>query len=145
MLIQIGCVYPVCTIDYYWDRGYIIAEGYRETEQTASALDTVYYLGADGIFAQKGSNGTSYLLKNGHGDTVTDGKQRKRCRTYQYEYSPYGEASRVNRVGTNAEPPQYRYANSYWDYDIGLLSTCGTVSTTRAQGGLYQRIPSTTA
>ncbi len=83
-----------------------------DTDITGTTVTVKYYLGADGVFAQTDTDGTSYLLKNGHGDTVTI--VRNGNVVDDAEYDAYG----------NVENPQnitaYTYANYYYDSHSGM-------------------------
>ncbi len=83
-----------------------------DTDITGTTVTVKYYLGADGVFAQTDIDGTSYLLKNGHGDTVTI--VRNGNVVDDAEYDAYG----------NVENPQnitaYTYANYYYDSHSGM-------------------------
>ena len=67
---------------------------------------TYAYSNLNGIFAQTNANGTSYLFKNVHGDTVII--VRNGSVVDEATYNPYGNPKESQKV------TPYTYANYYW-------------------------------
>lgn len=97
------------TTQFYWDRGYIINEGAN------SAVIASNYIGVQGIFARETSDGTSYMLKNGHGDVVNLVQNGEISRNYDYD--AYGVEKTPNPMDTNP----FRYCAEYWDNETGNI------------------------
>ncbi len=83
-----------------------------DTDITGTTVTVKYYLGADGVFAQTDANGTNYLLKNGHGDTVTI--VRNGNVVDDAEYDAYGNVKNPQNITA------YTYANYYYDSHSGM-------------------------
>ena len=73
---------------------------------------TYAYSNLNGIFAQTDANGTSYLFKNVHGDTVII--VRNGSVVDEATYNPYGNPKESQEV------TPYTYANYYYDSNLGL-------------------------
>ncbi|MEE1042848.1 MAG: RHS repeat-associated core domain-containing protein, partial [Clostridia bacterium] len=83
-----------------------------DTDITGTTVTVKYYLGADGVFAQTDKDGTSYLFKNGHGDTVTI--VRNGNVVDDAEYDAYGNVKNPQNITA------YTYANYYYDSHSGM-------------------------
>ena len=83
-----------------------------DTDITGTTVTVKYYLGADGVFAQTDADGTSYLFKNGHGDTVTI--VRNGNVVDDAEYDAYGNVENSQNITA------YTYANYYYDSHSGM-------------------------
>ncbi len=97
------------TTKYYWDRNYMSAES------VDGNITAKNYIGTQGIFARETTDGTDYMLKNGHGDVVSlvnNGTVSK-----IYDYDAYGVEKNLTATDTNP----FRYCGEYQDIESGQL------------------------
>jgi len=94
---------------YYWDRDYI------SSERSSGNVSAKNYIGVTGIFARETTNGTDYMLKNGHGDVTALVNNGAVIKTYDYD--AYGVEKNINTNDTNP----FRYCGEYFDTETGQI------------------------
>jgi len=99
------------TVNFYYDRGYI------STESTNGVISAQNYIGIQGIFARQDTNGTSFMLKNGHGDVVNLVQNGVITQTYDYDAYGLQAASTLSPADTNP----FRYCGEYTDFESGNI------------------------
>ncbi len=84
-------------------------------ESVNGAFTAKNYMGVQGVFARQTSDGTDYMLKNGHGDVAK--LVRNGAVVQNYDFDAFGNQKTETTNDTNP----FRYAGEYTDFESGLI------------------------
>ncbi len=84
-------------------------------ESVNGAFTAKNYIGVQGVFARQTSDGTDYMLKNGHGDVTK--LVRNGAVVQNYDFDAFGNQKTETTNDTNP----FRYAGEYFDEESGLI------------------------
>ncbi len=84
-------------------------------ESVNGAFTAKNYIGVQGVFARQTSDGTDYMLKNGHGDVAK--LVRNGAVVQNYDFDAFGN----HKTETTNDTNPFRYSGEYFDEESGLI------------------------